>query len=118
LDHPTPEIDAFLESDTRKALNEKNRPLMDEGRPKGHFIVDDPWARETYRSIELRACAIESLQHYGIILLNEYMARCSTAEVGRGKTLWRKSPSKYQIRPRCGLSQFKAACRRGARALA
>jgi len=55
LDHAVPEIDAFLESDMRKALNEKNRLLMSEGRPKGHFIVDNPWARETYRSIELSA---------------------------------------------------------------
>jgi hypothetical protein len=71
LVHPAPETDAFLESDTRKAPNGKNRPLMDEGYLTGRFIVDDPWTREAYRSIELSACAIESLQHYGIILLNE-----------------------------------------------
>ena len=55
LDHAALEIDAFLESDTRKVLNEKNRPLMDEGCLKKRFIVDDPWARKTYRSIELSA---------------------------------------------------------------
>jgi hypothetical protein len=87
LDHPAPEIDAFLESDMRKALNEKNRPLMDEGRPKGHFIVDGPWARETYRSIELRACAIESLQHYGIILPNWFTEGFDTKDLQEAKAL-------------------------------